>query len=99
MMRTGITAPKLPPVPEYRARVTKRADTRARLVLDDSGDADRLNALPGVLLIIEADYETLAAEVYASHEGGTTFDVNLRGGLDAATDAIVIRRTGLGRTA
>ena len=98
---------KLPPVPRYPARIARRAEgslldkPRARLVLSHSGDVEKIDAKPGVVLLIEIEdrelLEVLSAEVYAVHPGGI-IDCYTRGEIVATTSACVLYRTRLGRT-
>lgn len=97
---TTTKARKLPPVPTYAAKITKRADMRARLVIDRASDFVRLDPSSGVLLIIEVDFtegfEVVAAEVYAVHAEYRIVDVRLRADLPLETRAVSIKRTSLG---
>lgn len=90
---------KLPPVPTYPGKVTKRADKRARILLDREKDVAKLDATSGTLLLLEAvfddGFEVIAAEVYAVHPG-RLIDVHLRGSLPLETNAVKVYRTSLG---
>ena len=91
---------KLPPVPSYRGRLVRRADARARLAIDTDKDFGKLDAVSGVLLLVEAlfddGFEVVAAEVYAVHPQHRFIDVHLRAPLPENTNRIEVKRTRLG---
>jgi hypothetical protein len=91
---------KLPPVPEYPGKMTKRAESRARVQLDRDKDFAKLDAKPGVMLLVEAlfadGFEVVAGDVYAVHPEFRLVDMNLRAPLSLETRDVVLRRTSLG---
>ncbi len=85
------------PIPTYAGKVTRRAESRARIVLDSERD---FAAAIGVLLIVQADFadgfEVVAADVYAVHPEFRMVDVRLRAPLPAETSVVKVYRTSLG---
>lgn len=89
-MRGGVNYAKKKPASMQRshaARVLKRADDRARLQLYEVWDAK-----VGERLLVDSEWETLAADVYAVHPEHRLLDVTLRGGLDESTSRVWLRR-------
>jgi hypothetical protein len=86
-------------VPEYKARITRRAEGRARLELSKK-EAARLAPEVGLVLLLDSrrcddGFEVVAAEVYAVHLEGTLVDVDLRAEISA--DLVNVKRTGIGK--
>lgn len=105
MNRTGTTKKrsKRQPIPEFHGKVTKRADMRARIQIDTRVEFDKLEALPGVMLIVDAifsdeEFQVVAADIYAVHSDQRLIDVHLRARLDPEANKVVIKRSCLGVT-